>query len=110
LTIPPLLPGSGKFGTPRARTQWEKASAFWEFVDGKVAGPPAFGEPPEPADGLPLHAAASRARPAVAMMAAAVRAAGGRARRGRRRTRVLSFIVSSSGVGSWLRLVDGHRG
>jgi len=79
--------------------QWEKASAFWEFVDGEFAGPPALGEPPEPVDGLPLHAAASRARAAVAMMAAAVRAAGGRARRGRHRTRVLSFIMRPQGLG-----------
>jgi hypothetical protein len=61
-------------------------------------------------DGLPLQAAASRARAAVAMMAAAVRAVGGHARRGRRMTRVLGFIMPSSGVGSWLRLVvDVHR-
>src|SRR6266700_1714855 len=102
--------GSGKFGTPRARTQREKASAFWEFADGEFADPPAFDEPPEPVeDGLPLHAA-SRARAAAAMMAAAVRAVGGLARRGRRMTRVLSFIMPSSGVGSWLRLVvDVHR-
>jgi hypothetical protein len=32
------------------------------------------------------------------MMAAAVRAAGGRASRGRRMTRVLSFIMPSSGL------------
>jgi len=43
-------------------------------------------------------------------MAATVRAVGGDARRGRRMTRVLSFIMSSSSVGSWLRLVvDAHR-
>jgi hypothetical protein len=43
----------------------------WEF-----AAAPAFGEPPEPVDdGLLLHAA-SRARAAVAMVAAAARAAG----------------------------------
>jgi hypothetical protein len=45
---------------------------IWE-----LAAAPAFGEPPEPLDeGLLLHAAASRARAAVAMMAAAARAAG----------------------------------
>jgi len=102
--------GSGKFGTPRARTQREKASAFWEIVDGEPAGPPAFDEPPEPVeDGLPLHAA-SRARMAVAMMAAVVRAVGGLVRRGRCMTRVLSFIMLSLGVRSWLHLaVDAHR-
>jgi hypothetical protein len=50
-------------------------------------------------DGLPPQAAASRARAAVAMMAAAVRAAGGHARHGRRLALVLSFIVVSSGAG-----------
>src|SRR5258707_15205106 len=74
LGIPPLLVGSGQFGTPWARTQREKASAFWEFVDGEFADRPAFGEPPEPVDELPLHAA-SRARPAAAMMTVVVRAA-----------------------------------
>jgi len=44
------------------------------------------------------------------MTAAAIRAGRGRARRGRRMTRVLSFIMPSPGVGSWLRLVvDVHR-
>jgi hypothetical protein len=72
--------------------QWEKATADGEFAD-----PPAAGEPPEPVDdGLPLHAAAKRARAAVAMTAAAVRAVGGRARHGLRMTRVLSFIMPSS--------------
>jgi hypothetical protein len=87
--------------------QREKPTADGEFVD-----PPALDEPPEPVeDGLPLvHAAASRARAAVAMMAAAVRAVGGHARRGRRMTRMRSFIMASPGVGSWLRLVvDVHR-
>jgi hypothetical protein len=48
-------------------------------------------------DGLlpPAHAAASRARAAVAMMAAAVRANGGHAPRGRRMARVLSLIKPS---------------
>jgi hypothetical protein len=66
----------------------------------EFADPLVFDEPPELVDdGLPLHAADSRARAAVAMMAAAVRAAGGHARRGRRMTRVLLFIVVSSGAG-----------
>jgi len=78
---------------------WEKASSG-EFADWEFADPPAFDEPPEPVDdGLPLHAAASRTRAAVAMRAAAVRAVGGHARRGRRMTRVLSFIMPSSGAG-----------
>jgi hypothetical protein len=48
-------------------------------------------------DGLPLHAAASRARLAVAMMAAAVRATGGHARHGRRMTRMRSYIMPPQG-------------
>jgi hypothetical protein len=77
--------------------QLEKATS------GEFADPPAFGEllepvddglPPGPVDdGLPLHAAASRTRAAVAMMAATVRAAGGDARRGWRMTWVLWFIM-----------------
>jgi hypothetical protein len=59
------------------------------FVD------PRADEPPEAADDGPLpHAAASRARAAVAMMAAVVRI-----------TRVLSFIVSSPGLHEPLRSV-----
>jgi hypothetical protein len=84
--------GSGKFATPCERTHWAKASS-WEFAD-----PPAFDEPPGSVDdglpllddglpllddGPPLHATASRARAAVAMMAVAVRAVRGDARRGR---------------------------
>jgi hypothetical protein len=62
------------------------------------ADPPACDEPEESvADGLPLHAD-SRARAAVAMMAAPVRAIGGRTRRGRLATRVLWFTVVSSGL------------
>jgi hypothetical protein len=65
--------------------QREKASA-WAFVD-----PPAFDDPAEPVDdGLPPHAAISRARTAMATM---VRAVGGDASRGLRLT--LSFIVPS---------------
>src|SRR6266704_3212614 len=102
--------GSGKFGTPWERMQPEKASTFWELVDGEVAGPPAFGEPPAPAEDGLLHAAASRARPAVAMIAAAARAVRAPARRRRRRTRGLWFIMPSSGAGWWLRPAGGaHR-
>jgi hypothetical protein len=80
--------------------QWEKATS-WEFAAPELADPPAFVEPPEPVDDglLLLHAAASRTRAAVAITAAAVRAAGGHARRGRRMTRVLWFIMPSSGAG-----------
>jgi DNA-binding response OmpR family regulator len=68
LGIPSLPAGSGKFGTPRERTQREKATS-WEFTS-----PPAFCAAPEPVDdGLAPHAAASRTT-AVAAMAAAVRA------------------------------------
>ncbi len=49
------LPGSGKFGTPWERMQWEKLTA------GELAAPAAFDEPPGPAaDGLPLQAAAGQ--------------------------------------------------
>jgi len=62
-------------------------------------------------DGLPpLHAAAGTTSTAVAMTAATVRAVRGHVRRGRRMTRVLSFIMPSPGVGSWLRpVVDANR-
>jgi hypothetical protein len=93
LNSPELL-GSGKFGTPWARTQLAKASAL-EFAD-----PPAFDEPPELVDeGLPLHAADSSARAAVAMIAVAVRTADGHARRSRGMTKVLWFTVVSSASG-----------
>jgi hypothetical protein len=86
---------------------WEKASMG--FVDWEFAEPPACDAPPEPVDDeLPLlHAAASRARTAVAMRAAAVRAGRGDARRGRRLTRVLSFILVSSAAWWWLRPAAG---
>jgi hypothetical protein len=76
--------------------QWAKLTADEEF-----AGRPLCGEPLEPvAAGPPLlHAAASRARAAVAIMTAAIRAVAGHARRDGRMTRVLSFIVPSSGLG-----------
>jgi hypothetical protein len=64
--------GSGYFGTPWERMHRAKASA-WELAGGGLADPPASGEP-EPADDGPLpllHAATTRARPAVAMTAAA---------------------------------------
>jgi hypothetical protein len=62
--------------------QREKATSC-EFRDPELADPAAFGESPEPVDdGLPLQAAPSRTRAAVAMTAAAVRAAGGHASRG----------------------------
>src|SRR5580700_2471179 len=68
LGTPPLPLGSGKFGTPCERMQLEKATAERELAD-----PPAFDEPPEPVADGPPHPA-TRARPAVTMMAAAVRA------------------------------------
>ena len=72
----PLLLGSGKFGTPWARTHRAKASTCETNADGALGAPVADGLPPEPVDELPPHAA-SRARPTVAMMmATAVRAAG----------------------------------
>jgi hypothetical protein len=64
----PLPYGSGKFDTPRDRTQLAKGS-IWEFVDWEFVDPPAVDEPPELVDdALPSHAAASRTRLAVAMM------------------------------------------
>src|ERR1700722_19844011 len=78
----PLLLGSGKFGTPWARTHRAKASACETNADDAPPVPVDDGLPrddglpPEPADELPPHAA-SRARPMVVMMmAAAVRVAG----------------------------------
>jgi hypothetical protein len=80
----PLLLGSGKFGTPLERMQWEKASS-WAFTDWVFVDPPPFGEPPEAVDdGPPPHAATTRTRTAVAVMAATVRALAGHARSGRR--------------------------
>jgi hypothetical protein len=91
LGTPPLRVGSGKFGTPCERMQWEKATGL-ELAVWELTGLPAFDEPPEPVDDglLPLQAAASRARTAVAMRAAAVRADRSRARR---------FIMVSSAAG-----------
>src|SRR5215470_18356543 len=81
--------GSGKFGTPCERIQREKASA-----DGGPAGPPAFGEPPEPVnEGLPPHAAVSSTRPAVTARTPARR---GRARHQRRQPPASSFMLPSS--------------
>src|ERR1700733_10388364 len=95
--------GSGKFGTPCERTQWEKATR-WAFADPPAfedfADLPAVDALPEAVDaGLLPHAVARTARAAVAMIAAAVRAAGGRAHRGRRMTWVLPFIMPSSRAG-----------
>jgi hypothetical protein len=88
----PLLLGSGQCCTPCKRMQRAKASAR-EFGDACV-----LDEPPELVDGrLAPHAVASRARPAVAMMAAATHAAGGHVRNGRRVTRALSLIMPFSG-------------
>src|SRR5947209_2008877 len=58
LGTPPRRLGSGKFGTPCARMQWEKATA-WEFAAWTVAGPAAGGRLP--------HAVDSSARPAAAI-------------------------------------------
>src|SRR5215472_7359293 len=99
--------------------QWEYPTSDEEFTD-----PRAFGEPPEPVeDGLLLHAAASRARAAVAMMAAVIRAVGGHARRGRHMTQALLVIMSSKrrtvivrrmssgspGADQWNRCPSGHH-
>ena len=74
-------------GTPWERMQAEKATADGELVD-----PSAPGDPPEPAEErLPLHAAPSRTRTAVAAIAATD--VGGRDPRGRSMTRVLPFIM-----------------
>jgi hypothetical protein len=66
-------------------------------ADPEFAEPPVLGEPPALLDeGLLLHAATSRTRAAVVMMAAAVRGVAGRGlrrRRGREPTRMLSFIA-----------------
>src|SRR5436190_1295858 len=80
--------GSGKFGPP-----WERMHAENATADAEVVDPPAFGEPEPVAAPLPLHAAATRARPAPAVTANATCAAGGHARRERRTSRVLSLTV-----------------
>ncbi len=119
----PLLFGSGKFGTPLERMQWEKASG-WEFTDELFVEPPALEVPPEPVDdGLPPHAAASRTRTAVATMAATVRALGDHGRSGRRFKRGVFLVMPSPdwmivpavGVGIWhergaARGCDVHEG
>jgi hypothetical protein len=57
----------------------------------ELVDPHAFDEPPDPVDAGPLpHAAASRTRPAAAMVFATIRTAGSDARHDRRTTRVLS--------------------
>ena len=67
--------GSGKSGTPCERTQLEKATSR-EVVDPvaveELAVPPAFEETELSTGGPPLHAAASRARAAVAIIAVSV--------------------------------------
>jgi hypothetical protein len=82
--------------------QWEKASALAgaELLadEDVLAVCEARFATPVPLEPLPVHAAASRARTAIAMKAAAVRAMDGRARGTRRTTRVLSFIMPSSMV------------
>jgi hypothetical protein len=82
--------------------QREKASGPFDAEvlaeDDALVDDPTFATPGLPELLPPLQAAASRARPAVAMMAAAVRTVRGRARRGRRMTRVLSFITPPSGL------------
>jgi len=62
--------------------QWEKASG-WEVGDREFVDPPAFDAPDDEA-GEPPHAAASKARPAVALTAAALCTLRSRARRRRR--------------------------
>jgi hypothetical protein len=73
----------------------EKASG-WEFTDWVFVDPPESDVPPEPVDdGLPPHADASRARTAVATMAATVRELAGLARRGREIKRALLLVMPS---------------
>jgi DNA-binding response OmpR family regulator len=77
---------------------WEKATS-WAFVACVLDAPPPFAEPAEPEDdGLLPQAVPSSASAAVARIAAAVRGAGRHGRRVRRMTRILSSIVSSSGL------------
>jgi hypothetical protein len=65
-------------------------ATWWEFVE-----PPAFDAPPPFVDDGPAaHAATSKVRAAVTMMAAAARALIGHGRERRRIARVQSFIVS----------------
>jgi hypothetical protein len=87
----------------------EKASGPFDAEllaeDDALVDDPTFATPGLPELLPPPQAAASRARPAVAMMAAVVRAVAGHARRGRRMTWVRSFIVPVSALRWWLRLV-----
>jgi hypothetical protein len=95
----PLLLGSGKFGTPLARMQREKASG-WEFTDWVFGGAPAFDVPPEPVDDeRPPHAAAASIRAAAAMIATTVRAPIDAAQSGRRKVPALSLTMIFLGVG-----------
>jgi hypothetical protein len=109
LGIWPLLLGSGKLDTPWERMQREKASAPFACAD--AAEVVEEEEEEEEEDPAPPHPQTSRTRPPTAMMAAAARAVSDGACRCRRMTGVLSFIMPSSWVGSWLRLlvdVDRH--
>jgi hypothetical protein len=107
-----LLSGSGKFGTPWERMQWEWATGSFDAEllgddDADRVDEATFATPGRPELLPALHAVPGRVRAAVAMMAAAARAVRGHARRGPRMARVLSFITPSLGVGSWLRTVVG---
>jgi hypothetical protein len=90
--------------------QRAKASACWVFVDWESAD--AVAEPPATVDDgllvLLLNATAGRARLAVAMMAAVARAVRSHGRRDWRMTRLLSFMMTSSGfdaVPAWTAMV-----
>ena len=74
--------------------QWEKARG-WELTDWVFAGAFAL-EPVD--DGLPPHAAATRTRIAVAMMAASVRALANLTQSFRRLTRGSFFVMGSAGL------------
>jgi hypothetical protein len=88
--------------------QREKASAFRMFVDGEYRA--AFDEPRVADDGVLPYATADTARLAVPMATAAmVRAVGGHARCSRAATRVLLFIVPSSGLDDRLAACVGVR-
>src|SRR4030088_2857140 len=87
----PLALGSGKFGTPWARTHRAKASSCETNDDDAPPVPVDDGLPLD--DGLPPHAAVSSTRPAVTARTPARR---GRAPHQRRRPPVLWFMVPSS--------------
>ena len=103
----PPLSGSGKLGTPWERMQWEKASG-WEVGEWELGAPPGSvnstlyrlrrcrADLRHMTPGEPPHAVASRASPAVTIIAIAARAFGGQTACDRHARRPLSSSQPSS--------------